>query len=130
LSKIRTDNDSLKQKIVNLTENVLSQPNGAMGSGTGTKGTGISYSLAGRRATSTPKPSYPGSEEGTVVVKITVDKNGKVTIAEPGQRGSTTMNPDLHDAAKRAALQAKFNVVENAPTFQTGTITYRFIQIQ
>jgi colicin import membrane protein len=99
-------------------------------SGSGNKGAGISYSLSGRSATSTPKPSYPGSEEGTVVVKITVDKNGKVTVAEPGQRGSTTMNPDLLDAAKRAALQAKFNVDNDAPAFQTGTITYRFIQSQ
>ena len=31
-------------------------------------------------------------------------QNGRVTAAEPGQRGTTTMNPDLHDAAKRAAL--------------------------
>mgnify|MGYP001124986266 CR=1 FL=1 len=100
------------------------------GSGTGTRGTGISYSLTGRTATSTPKPSYPGREEGTVVVKITVDKTGKVTAAEPGQRGTTTMNPDLHDAARRAALQARFNMDENAPAFQTGTITYRFIQSQ
>jgi colicin import membrane protein len=97
------------------------------GSGTGTKGTGISYSLAGRTATSTPKPTYPGKDDGTVVVKITVDKSGRVTSAEPGQRGTTTMNPDLHDAARRAALQAKFNVDDNAPAFQTGTITYRFI---
>jgi hypothetical protein len=37
------------------------------------------------------------------------------------------MNPDLHEAAKKAALLAKFNVDENAPAFQTGTITYRFI---
>lgn len=97
------------------------------GGGTGSRGSGISYSLSGRSATSTPKPNYPGREEGTVVVKITVDRNGRVTAAEPGQRGTTTMNPDLHDAAKRAALQAKFNVDENAPAFQTGTITYRFI---
>jgi colicin import membrane protein len=97
------------------------------GGGTGTKGSGISYDIAGRTATSMPKPNYPGKEEGTVVVKITVDRNGKVTIAEPGQRGTTTMNPDLYDAAKRAALLARFNVDENAPAFQTGTITYRFI---
>lgn len=103
---------------------------GPGGRGSGTSGTGISYSLSGRTATSTPKPSYPGREDGTVVVKITVDKSGKVTQAEPGQRGSTTMNPDLLDAAKRAALQARFNVDDDAPAFQTGTITYRFIQSQ
>lgn len=103
---------------------------GAGGSGSGTSGPGISYSLSGRKATSTPKPNYPGREQGTVVVKITVDQNGRVTAAEPGQRGTITMNSDLHDAAKRAALQARFNVDTNAPAFQTGTITYRFIQSQ
>jgi len=97
------------------------------GGGTGTSGSGISYNLSGRTANSTPKPNFPGKEDGIVVVKITVDRNGRVTSAEPGQRGTTTMNSDLHDAAKRAALQAKFNVDENAPAFQTGTITYRFI---
>lgn len=97
------------------------------GGGTGASGTGISYNISGRTATSTPKPNYPGKEDGIVVVKITVDRNGRVTAAEPGQRGTTTMNPDLHDAAKRAALLARFNVDENAPAFQTGTITYRFI---
>ena len=103
---------------------------GQGGRGSGTSGSGISYSLSGRTATSTPKPNYPGREEGTVVVKITVDQSGRVTQAEPGQRGTTTLNPDLHDAAKRAALQARFNVDNNAPAFQTGTITYRFIQSQ
>jgi colicin import membrane protein len=97
------------------------------GGGTGSKGSGISYNIAGRSATSMPKPTYPGKEEGTVVVKITVDRNGRVTAAEPGQRGTTTMNPDLNDAAKRAALQAKFNVDTDAPAVQTGTITYHFI---
>ncbi len=100
---------------------------GPGGSGSGTRGTGISYSLGNRTATSTPKPNYPGREEGVVVVKITVDQNGNVTQAEPGQKGTTTLNPELHDAARRAALQAKFNLDREAPVFQIGTITYRFI---
>jgi TonB family protein len=100
---------------------------GPGGSGSGTRGTGISYSLGNRTATSTPKPNYPGREEGVVVVKITVDQNGNVTQAEPGQKGTTTLNPELHDAARRAALQAKFNVDHDAPAFQIGSITYRFI---
>ncbi len=103
---------------------------GQGGRGSGASGTGISYSLSGRSATSTPKPSYPGREEGTVVVKITVDQSGRVTQAEPGQQGTTTMNPALLDAAKKAALQARFNVKNDAPAYQTGTITYRFIQSQ
>ena len=100
---------------------------GPGGSGSGTQGSGISFSLSGRTATSTPKPNYPGREEGIVVVSITVDKNGNVTAATAGARGSTTMNAELLNAARTAALLAKFNVDNNAPAFQTGTITYRFI---
>ena len=76
---------------------------------------------------SLPKPSYPGNEEGMVVVRITVDKSGSVQKAEAGVKGSNTVNSELIAAAKKSALQAKFNVDENAPTFQIGTITYRFV---
>ena len=96
------------------------------GSGGGV-GNGVSYSLDGRSAQSLPKPYYPGNEEGVVVVQVTVNKNGVVTKAEAGVKGSNTANPELISAAKKAALQAKFNVDENAPAFQIGTITYHFL---
>ncbi len=100
---------------------------GAGGSGSGNSGSGVSFSLAGRNATSLPKPAYPGNDEGTVVVKVTVDKYGKVTAAEPGARGTTIANQTFWDEAKQAALKAKFNVDNNAPAFQQGTISYRFV---
>ena len=90
-------------------------------------GNGVSYSLDGRTSQSLPKPRYPGNEEGVVVVQVTVNKSGLVTKAEAGVRGSNTADPELISAAKKAALQAKFNVDNNAPAFQTGTITYRFV---
>jgi TonB family protein len=90
-------------------------------------GNGVSYSLDGRSALKLPKPDYPGNEEGKVVVRVTVNQSGAVTKAEAGVQGSTTTNPELISAAKKAALVAKFNVDENAPAFQTGTITYRFV---
>ncbi len=62
-----------------------------------------------------------------VVVKITVDKNGKVTNAEPGVQGTTIMNQRFWNEAKQAALKAKFNTSENAPAYQQGTISYRFV---
>jgi TonB family protein len=106
-------------------------PNGSANSDNygegGGQGDGISYSLAGRSAQSLPKPYYPGNEEGVVVVQVTVDKYGKVTSAEPGVRGSTTYNSQLLNAAKQAALKARFNVDDKAPAFQQGTITYRFV---
>jgi len=90
-------------------------------------GNGVSFSLDGRTSQSLPKPRYPGNEEGVVVVQVTVNKSGLVTKAEAGVRGSNTADPELISAAKKAALQAKFNVDNNAPAYQTGTITYRFV---
>jgi len=96
------------------------------GPGGGT-GNGVSFNLDGRTSLSLPKPHYPGNEEGVVVVKVTVDKNGMVKNAEAGVRGSNTADPELISAARKAAMQAKFNVDANAPAFQVGTITYRFV---
>jgi TonB family protein len=99
------------------------------GNGTGTgKGTGngVSYNLKDRIPQSLPMPEYKQQVEGIVVVEVTVDKEGKVTQAEPGKRGTTTTDDNLWEAAKRAALQAKFDRKPDAPAFQKGTITYRF----
>ena len=93
----------------------------------GGAGKGISFSLSGRNARLLPKPAFPGNEAGIVVVEVTVDKYGKVTKALPGIKGSNTVNTDLLEAAKKAALAANFNSDENAPAFQKGTITYHFI---
>jgi colicin import membrane protein len=100
---------------------------GPGGSGSGDQGSGVSFSLSGRSATSLPKPKYPGNDAGIVVVKVTVDKYGKVTAAEPGSRGTTIMNQQFWNEAKSAALKTKFNLDEKAPAFQQGTISYRFV---
>jgi len=92
-------------------------------------GNGISYSLDGRSVVGDlKKPDYPGQESGKVVVQITVDKDGRVIAAVPGMRGSTTISTKLLEAAKKAALTARFNKVTdpNAAINQKGTITYDF----
>ncbi|MDD4755277.1 MAG: cell envelope integrity protein TolA [Prolixibacteraceae bacterium] len=99
---------------------------GPGGSGSGDQGTGVSYSLSGRTAKTLPKPAYPGNDEGVVVVKVTVDKYGNVTAAEPGARGTTIMDQKFWNEARQAAMKSKFNLDENAPAFQQGTISYRF----
>jgi len=93
----------------------------------GGEGKGISFSLSGRNARSLPKPAFPGNEAGIVVVEVTVDKFGKVTKALPGVKGSNTVDPDLLEAARKAAVAASFNTDQKAPAFQKGTITYHFI---
>lgn len=88
---------------------------------------GISFSLEGRTPQSLPKPEYNYQVDGIVVVEVTVDRNGNVTTANPGVKGSTTLNEHLMAAAKKAALAAKFDPKPDAPAFQKGTITYHFM---
>ena len=99
------------------------------GNGTGEgegKGKGVSFNLGGRKSVILPKPDYLKQKQGNVVVTVTVDKLGNVTKAVPGAKGTTTLDEDLHKAAVKAALKAKFDVSPNAPAYQTGTITYIF----
>lgn len=92
-------------------------------------GNGINFNLAGRSFGSTPpKPEYKSKSEGKVVVEIRVDRNGNVISASPGKAGTTTNDPVLREAAKAAALKAKFNSDPKAAEIQVGTITYTFIQ--
>ncbi len=103
-------------------------PQAGAHSGTpGGGGKGISYSLAGRTPIRLPKPEYNYQEEGIVVVEVTVDRNGNVTKAIPGVKGSTTLNEYLLSVAKKAALASKFDRKPDAPAYQKGTITYHFI---
>lgn len=99
------------------------------GSGTGTgpgTGSGISFDLSGRNPQYLQQPEYNNQNEGTVVVKITVDKEGKVISAVPGVKGSTTLDDYLLEVAKKAAMQSKFSRQPNA-TVQSGTISYHFL---
>ncbi len=95
--------------------------------GTGLGDEGVSYNLSGRTPQSLPLPDVNYQVGGKVVVEVTVDRNGNVTKATPGVKGSTTLIENLLKAAKEAALLAKFDRKANAPAFQKGTITYRFM---
>jgi len=105
---------------------------GGTGGGTGTGtgpgvGSGISFNLTGRNPVGAlPRPEYKQQVEGVVVVEVTVDKEGKVTQAEPGKKGTTINDDNLWEAAKDAAKKARFDRKPDAPAFQKGTITYRF----
>lgn len=83
--------------------------------------------LAGRSIVGAlPLPVYNVNKSGKVVVRIMVDQYGTVTNAIPGAAGTTVQDKVLWEAAKKAALGAKFNVSSSAPSVQEGTITYVF----
>jgi outer membrane biosynthesis protein TonB len=98
---------------------------GGNGSGNG-KGNGSGYDLNGRKALSKPQPAYNCNEEGIVVVQITVDKNGNVTDAKPGARGTTNPANCLASQAKIAAMNTKWNASPDGTEKQVGTIKYNF----
>lgn len=103
-------------------------PNGDPNSNGNTIGTGdIGYSLGGRGKISFKKPENPTQKDGTVVVDIWVNRDGKVIKAKAGARGSTTTNPILQKKAVEAAYKAKFKKDANAPFEQKGTMTFVFI---
>ncbi len=72
------------------------------------------------------KPVYQTRETGIVIVKIVVDKQGKVIKAIPGQVGSDTSDPILLASAREAALKSSFKMKEDIQGERTGTITYGF----
>ncbi len=109
-------------------------PNGSVdsknhgpGGGTGNSGSGVSYDLKGRGFQKLPLPKYDYQGGGKVVVEVSVDRSGKVIQAIPGRPGSTTLDEYLLKVAKDAAMQATFQVKDDAPVVQKGTITYNFI---
>ena len=92
----------------------------------GLGGNGIVSNLNGRNPVHLQKPEFNILKEGIVVVEITVDRTGKVISAAPGVKGSTIVDNTLFAAAKKAALESKFNLKNDAPEKQVGTITYHF----
>ncbi len=89
-------------------------------------GSGGNYDLIGRLPLKRPIPEYPCRKEGRVVVKIKVDRTGKVIEAIPGAKGSTTSETCLLNEAKKTALKTKWQSAANAPEKQIGKIIYNF----
>ncbi len=95
---------------------------GSPGSGNGTGG----YGLNGRSLVSKGKVQQECNQEGRVVVKIVVDKNGKVISATPGVRGTTNNSSCLLEPARKTAFLHKWNLDSNAPSQQVGFVIVNF----
>src|SRR6185369_4468543 len=97
------------------------------GSGKGPGNGGISFDLTGRRLVRKPSIDDKSQETGRVVVSITVDKEGNVTEARPGARGSTTTSAYLFGKAKEAAMKARFSPNPDGADIKKGTMTFVFL---
>lgn len=94
--------------------------------GQGGAGGGPSYDLGGRNAKSLPRPSSDFNEEGTIVVDIWVDRDGRVTRTQIG-KGTNIANTKMRETARQAAMKSVFAPDKDAAELQKGTITYKFI---
>ncbi len=104
------------------SKNYLGDGNGD-GQGPGSGDLNGGYSLAGRKKLSLPAPQTC-TIQGKVVIKIKVDRSGKVVAADFERFKSTTFDKCNIDNALAAAKKSTFNAVANAPETQEGTITY------
>ena len=92
----------------------------------GLGGRGKGYGLNGRNLQSNGKVVQECNQEGTVVVRISVNNQGIVITAEPGVKGSTNTHPCLLEPARRTALLHKWYPDSNAPTEQVGFVVIQF----
>ena len=99
------------------------EPNYSGNPGSGSEGVG--YGLNGRGRPIKSKVVPDCDEEGSVVVEIHVDRNGKVVNAIPGKKG-TTGNICLYDAATKTALSYKWKADSKAPEKQVGFVLVNF----
>lgn len=95
---------------------------GAPGNGGGTGG----YGLKGRSLVTKGKVQQECNEDGRVVVKIVVDRNGKVIKATPGVKGTTNNAQCLLEPARKTAFMHKWNLDSNAPSQQIGFVVVNF----
>lgn len=98
--------------------------NSYYGNGGGTGG-GRGWGLNGRKLSSSGKETQKCNEYGTVVVQITVNRNGNV-IAAKYTKGTTNTNPCLIEPAIATAKKYKWQPDPNAPETQIGFITVNF----
>lgn len=94
---------------------------GSPGSGNG----GVGYGLNGRGKPTREKIIPDCNEEGRVVVEVHVNRQGSVTNAIAGKKG-TTGDICLYEAAKKTALSYKWPPDNKAPVKQVGFVIVDF----
>lgn len=93
--------------------------------GTISKGNGIvGGGLAGRTVIEVPAVSENSQKIGKVVVRVCVDRSGKVTSSKYTQQGSTTLDAQLIRLAEKGASKYLFSKADVES--QCGSITFDF----
>jgi outer membrane biosynthesis protein TonB len=100
------------------------QPNVPHG-GKGGSGSGVSFDLGGRKMVAAPQVIDYSQKEGRVVLRIEVDRYGKV-LSATSTRG-TTAELELVNVAIAAAIGTKFSPDPDGNVRQFGTMTFVFV---
>ena len=86
----------------------------------------IEYHLENRYHLRLPIPIYLARGGGTVIVDISVNRQGRVVSATP-RRNSSVTDEQIYLYAQAAAQRTLFNTDNRAPNPQHGTIRYTFV---
>ena len=92
----------------------------------GTGSGGVGYGLNGRGKPTKKVFKQDCNESGMVIVKIIVNKSGKVIEAIPGVKGTTNTASCLLEPAKKIALSHKWPADNKAPSKQIGFVKVNF----
>lgn len=108
-------------------------PNGSLESniygditGPGLGDSGKGYGLNGRSLGNKPNPVSEEQKYGIVAIRIKVNQQGKVVSADFTSKGSTTTDSYLVNLSIKEAYKVTFNPDSNAPSSQTGWVTFHF----
>lgn len=103
------------------------RPDGTGGTGSGGEGfsgDGFSGKIDGFKAIGTVKPVNERQEFGTVVIKVCVDRDGRVVSVTGGQPGTTNASAYLRQISENAARQFRFQRIGTATSLNCGNIRF------
>jgi len=92
----------------------------------GTGNGGVGYGLNGRGRPTKQVYKQDCNESGLVVVRIEVDRSGRVVKAQPGVKGTNNTAACLLAPAKKIALSHKWRADSKAPARQVGFVSVNF----
>lgn len=72
------------------------------------------------------KPDDDGQETGTIMVKIQVNKSGRIINAQAGARGTTFSNATLFRKCENAMLGASLNAITKGPEIRVFFVPFVF----
>lgn len=87
---------------------------------------GVGSGLGGRGQGKFQEVKQQCNESGLVVVRVEVDRSGRVVKAEAGVKGTENTAPCLLDPAKKIAMSGKWPADAKAPTRQIGFVSIDF----